>query len=258
MRADFESLTAASGAGLYQDNWAMAVLQAYFDESGKLKDKGEHVVFGGIAGRLDEVSVFSRRWKEVLGSDVDHIHMRDAMRLEGEFEGYDETRRDEILIECAKVAQSSSAMIVVSEMDKNDFLGLAQEEQQRLNNPTYGGFEACVRSLARQFYNHDLYLWYDESQEYAETCLKLYQRMKNLNTDLLRRLPSLTFADDQQFPGLQAADMIAYCAYVVQRDRSNAKKVIREILSIFKKEFNGQEHLLYLRGGQLGSGILES
>jgi hypothetical protein len=239
----------------------MAILQAYFDESGKLQDNADHVVFGGLAGRMDEVSVFSRQWRELLGSDVDHIHMKDAMRLEGAFKGWKgkESARDELLIECAKLAWSESGMLIVSEMDKNDFLTLAPSQRKRLKNPTYGGFETCIRALAAEFTGHDLHVWYDESQEYAETCLKLYRRLKSMNTDLARRLPSLTFADDEKYPGLQAADMVAYSAYVVQRDGTAAPRVVREIRTIFRgAQRGGKKHLLYTKGASLGSGILES
>ncbi len=238
----------------------MAILQAYFDESGKLHDDGDYVVFGGLAGRMDEVSVFSRKWRELLGSDVDHVHMRDAMRMEGAFRAWKgkEARRDELLIECAKLAHSQSARLIVSEMDKADFRKLAPSEQRRLKNPAYGGFEACIRALASSFSGDDLHIWYDESQEYAGVCLKLYQKIKNLNTDLARRLPSVTFANDEKYPGLQAADMVAYSAYVIKRDGSASQKVVQEINSILnKRRDHGMRHLLYVKGSSLGSGILE-
>jgi hypothetical protein len=31
--------------------------------------------------------VFSRKWKELLGSEFDHVHKRDAMRLDRAFKG---------------------------------------------------------------------------------------------------------------------------------------------------------------------------
>ncbi|MGC2694485.1 MAG: hypothetical protein WA738_01715, partial [Candidatus Angelobacter sp.] len=85
-----------------------------------------------------------------------------------------ERKRDELLIECAKLAQSEAARLFVSVMEKHDFLSLAQTQQERFKNPVYGGFETCVKVLASEFKGHDLHIWYDEAQEYAETCLKLY------------------------------------------------------------------------------------
>src|SRR5437588_7221421 len=95
-----------------------------------------------LAWKMDEVSAFSRKWGDLLGSDVGHIQMADAMRMEGAFKGWNgkESMRDELLVECAKLAQSESARLIVSVMDKNDFLSLAQTQKERLKNPVYGGF----------------------------------------------------------------------------------------------------------------------
>jgi len=254
-----ETFSPLWGASL--ESTVMMALQAYFDESGKLQDKNaDHVVFGGIAGKMDEVSVFSRKWQAILGSDVDHIHMKDAMHFNGAFRGWGnrESRRDEILIECAKVAFENSAMLIVSEMEKKAFHSLAETQRKRLKNPVYGGFEGCVRALAQSFPGHDFNLWYDESQEYAETCLKMYQRMKSMHVNFAHRLPSITFANDEKCPGLQAADMVAYSAFVVGRDGSSAPRIVKAINSTLRKEINGKGHLLYTKGETLGSGILES
>ena len=251
------SLCAASG--VLGSGGLLAVLQGYFDESGHLNDQADHVIFGGVAGRLDEVSVFSRKWRELLGSDVDHIHMRDAMRCEGAFRGWKdkEDARDELLIEAARLIQSESAMLVVSDMDKQDFRSLPRDQQKKLKNPTYGGFEICIRGVIAQFPTHDLHVWCDESEEYASTCLKIYQRMKSLNTQLASRLPSITFANDEKYPGLQAADMVVYSSYVTTRDGPSAPKVVQEIYTLLSKERHGKQRLVYSKGATLGGGILE-
>src|SRR5258708_179697 len=128
-----ESIYAATMASLGSEN-VMAILQAYFDESGKFKDKTQHVVFGGLIGMMDEVSVFDRKWRSVLGSSVDHIHMRDAMRLQGAFKGRTEADRDEVLVECARVARAESGMLIVSAMGKGEFLSLSPKRQRGLKD----------------------------------------------------------------------------------------------------------------------------
>jgi len=237
------------------------LLQAYFDESGKLSDKScQHVVFGGIAGRMDEISVFSRRWQSILGSDIDHIHMKDAMHFNGAFRGWKEkaSQRDEILIECAKVAHRSSALQVVSELDSPVFRRLDTALRKRLKDPVYSGFEGCVRVLAGRFRQHNFSLYYDESHDYAEECLKLYRKLKNLHVNFAARLTAITFADDSKVAGLQAADMIAYSAFVGKRDGERAPRVIREINAIFRQQVEGAGDLVYTNGDTLGDGILES
>src|SRR5437899_2180087 len=83
-------------------------------------------------------------------SDIYHVNMKDAMRLQGAFKAWKGKpgRRDELLIECAKLAQAEAGMLFVSVMDKGDFLSLAASQKNRLKNPVFGGFEICVRALA--------------------------------------------------------------------------------------------------------------
>lgn len=233
-------------------------IQVYFDESGKLQNRDQYVVFAGVAGHIDEHSAFSRDWAALLGTTVKHIHMRDAMWCRGEFNNWNDRGkdRDELLIECAKLTQRSVAMLIASPMSKADFRSLSTTEQQRLKNPVYGGFEGCVRVLAAEFKNHDLSLWYDESQEYAKTCLDLYHRIKSTSSALRNQLRSITFADDTKFPALQAADMVAYSTFVVRRDGESAPMIIREMYSIFNKKRHGNLEIVYGPGAALGAGAL--
>lgn len=233
------------------------MIHSYFDESGKFKDHNDYVVFGGIVGRIDENSAFTRKWEELLGTDVTHVSMKDAMRLETPFRGWSETRRDELLVECAKLIKSRSGMTFVSEISKIEFATLPENLRRKLKDPIYGGFEVCMRSLVHEFPNHDLCLCCDESEEYASTCLKIYQTVKSRSLDLKPRLASLTFGDDTKFPGLQAADMVAYCANRVLRESFNAPPIVRVIQGILRAEKGNKQHLIYADTSSLGSGILE-
>jgi len=235
----------------------LMMIHAYFDESGKFKDPSDFVVFGGIVGRIDETSVFTREWRELLGPDIAYISMKDAMRLETPFRGWTEARRDELLIECAKLIKSRSGMSFVSEISKADFATLPEPLRKKLRDPIYGGFEVCVRALVREFPNRDLCLWCDESEEYASTCLKTYQMVKSKSLDLKPRLVSLAFGDDTKFPGLQAADMVAYVANRILREASNAPRIVREIHSILRADKGSKKHMIYTDTASLGSGIME-
>jgi hypothetical protein len=51
----------------------------------------------------------------------------------------------------------------------------------------------------------------DDSEEYSSECLRAYRRLKQLEPLISKRVPCITFADDQYYAPLQAADMYAYC-----------------------------------------------
>lgn len=50
----------------------------------------------------------------------------------------------------------------------------------------------------------------DEDEETAWNCYRLYRRVKELQPEIGNRLAALTFANDQYFPALQAADMLSF------------------------------------------------
>ena len=72
----------------------MAVILLALDESGKL-DNTEDVVFGGCMFENSESHRFGERWNKRLDeSKIYSLHMKDAMRLGGNFRGWKDPDRD--------------------------------------------------------------------------------------------------------------------------------------------------------------------
>lgn len=73
----------------------LAVLQAYIDDSGNLQDSA--LVLAGYIASVEQWAAFAEEWRRVLDMPlaIKYFKMNDAYRLNGEFTGFSERRRDE-------------------------------------------------------------------------------------------------------------------------------------------------------------------
>ena len=242
---------------------SVATLQVYCDESGKLQDQ-KCVVFAGCIFRNDEMLGFDRKWREFLASaGVRYVTMKEAMHLRGEFQGWSGKRlaeRDDILETLALLLMDRSVLHQVATMDTANFQSLSQSQKARLKDPTYAGFEVLLRSIVddcgrkAQNRDHRFHIVYDLSQEYSETCLRLFHRMRTMEQAPNQYFPSIAFADDREFPGLQAADMIAYCKFqeFTQRRSDRKWKIIQRLSEILKGAGGERGFGTYQPGRSLG------
>jgi len=118
----------------------MAAFQVYCDESGELHDK-KCVSFAAAVFPQDEVAVFNRKWKSLLG-EVRCISMKEAMNFEGEFRGWKgrEHDRDGLLESLATLAQERVMYHTNSTVDAATFASFDPKLQARLRGISYAGF----------------------------------------------------------------------------------------------------------------------
>lgn len=243
----------------------MAVFQVYCDESGKLSDS-KCVIFAGVLFRESEVAGFSERWSSYLkDAAIRSLHMKEAIRLEGEFRDWKgrDKDRDALLETLGKLLHDRSVLQVVFTMNVEEFKGLDPTTQNLLKNPVYAGFDGLLkairsRALLHNAPNHKFHLVYDLSEEYSVQCLKLFNRMRMLQQPIAQFFPSIAFADDREFPPLQAADMIAYCAREeFLRGVGHCDGIIGKLLEISGSTASVSKTALFKAGRPLGEGIVE-
>jgi len=251
-------------AGVYgcDESILMGVFQAYFDESGKLADKNL-VVFAGCVASVADWQSFSERWPGTLGP-VRYIHMKEAMRLEGEFKHITDGDRDDLLVAAAELAVQRYAFSFHVPVVSAKFRALPDKLQQRLKDPVYCGFEGLLRNLANSAaniqvqsgreYSHSFQLYADSSEQYSVQILKLYHRLRMMYQDMRERFQSITFAEDEHFPPLQVADMIAYCRRCEEAGELD-RPVLKKLLEVFNRNGSMENmDLVYnAESGQLGA-----
>jgi hypothetical protein len=241
----------------------MGSLMAAFDESGKLADS-LCVTFGGYMAEFSSAQAMSIKWNKLIQAHgLEYIRMTDALRFQGQFDGWKKERRkerDELLRELATMAHPHTALLIATPMSCEEFKNLPSDDRQRLKNPQYCGFEGCVKVLTQEAIRlgDSLQLYCDSSEEFSATCLGLYHKLRMTSQDFRERCTSLTFAEDRQFPPLQLADVFASCV------RQNALRktlrpdpVVDDLLEIFGKSGKIGGFVHYRPGEGLGDAIVE-
>lgn len=238
----------------------MVIVKACYDESGKPNDQ-DYVVFAGCVATDSQWGVISEQWKAILAeNEIRYLTMKEAFGFTGEFKHWRQRKkeRDRLLLKLASMAHPLIAFYVASPIKSKEFTDLTDKQRAKLKHIQYCGFEACVRQTIEGIKNREMrvHIYCDSSEEYARECLELYIKLRRTNQEMRDKCIAITFAEDEHFPPLQMADMIAYCVRHGKSDR--AEPIITQILGIFQKDGIGTSGLVYKEGGGgLGHGLLE-
>jgi hypothetical protein len=200
----------------------MAILHLCLDESGKFRDS-DYVSFCGYVSYAHDWEAFSQDWMSALLSEgLSVLHTTDAYRFNGDewkakkaAWGTDaEAERDALLLRFAAIVNKHAGPCVGAAVDAAHYRKMASDFRKRLTNPHYLGFEQVVRevvglsNVAGQ--QHTIGLIVDDEEEYSIECYRLLTKLKLRNPDMRNRLTSLCFANDNTYPPLQAADLLAH------------------------------------------------
>lgn len=200
----------------------------YADESGKMQ-KSEYTSFCGFVAYDLEWWRFYQEWESCRFSwEVPAIHMayihdptRDKSgawgKVKDRWGNTWEHRKQDMLQAFARVIRTSNLVCVGSTIDSEHFVKMPDKpyKQAMGNDPLYLAFYNLVRNAIDKMDNvqghHTLSVIIDDDQQSAHNYYDLLGSMrKQFPKDVSERISELGFANDVAFPGLQAADMIAY------------------------------------------------
>ena len=81
------------------------------------------------------------------------------------------------------------------------------------DDPQYAMFRTCVEGLLKAEPVAEYVVVCDLSEQFACGCIKMFNKIRHSGLHQAKdRLFGIMFADDTVHPGVQAADMVAYCA----------------------------------------------
>lgn len=212
----------------------MAHFYIYADESGKLATN-DYTSFCGYVGPALEFERVMVEWNICRFSwGVPPIHMRLVMYPERDKSGRWqkirdawgvswEERRWEMLKQFASIIANSSLVSVGSVVDAAHFKTLGESRFKKdMKNPIFMSlYLLLMNSIDRiDSINTSLpiSIIIDDDEEYAMQCYQFITAMKSADpatspSEILRvrqRISAITFANDDSYPALQMADMIAY------------------------------------------------
>jgi hypothetical protein len=125
------------------------MIQCFFDDSGKEADSPFVVVAGYIARDI-YWQKFNDMWKHMLMKHgTRQVHMKDLIGLHREYKrlGWDETKRNEVISDCASLIKHSELIGIGVAVDARHYVTLSKERRKRFGSVQEFCFQRVVRML---------------------------------------------------------------------------------------------------------------
>jgi hypothetical protein len=197
----------------------VAVINCYFDESGKMND-APAISFSGVCVKQSALAKFDDEWKELLRHfGLPSLHMKEISDLNIEVcpsIPANRTFKDtiNILKQFADCMNDHLEIGIIQAWDVPGFKALDPTVVKGMGSPTnpyYLAFARGVMELSDYAGADDqISIICDEDAETAWKCFQHYLGLREADPDIRKKTISLSFADDEHFPALQAADLTAY------------------------------------------------
>lgn len=206
----------------------MAFLHAYFDESGKQHDHPA-VTFTGVCVSDSRLSAFDSEWGVLLRQyGLKSLHMAKVSRLKencGPKMPRHQTieQRIEALVPFADCINKNLEKGLIQAIDVKGFKELNDQSKQGIGSPDDPYYLAFARGMVEliDYVQGDdrISLICDDDKSTAWLCYCHYRAIRRVHLDVRKKIVSLTFATDDYFPALQAADMVAFLSRLEAKRR---------------------------------------
>jgi len=187
--------------------------------------------------------------------------MKEVIHYQGQFYSWKtrEAERDQLILRLIEMSFPLVALFVTAPCDTEGFKRLPVDQRKKLVDPQYCGFEGCMKIVIGGLSaEHDLHVVCDSTEEYSEKMLGLYLRMRRKDAQFKKRCIAITFAEDNMFPPLQLADIVAYCERHQRTTKPDEQHpLVRQIMKRIKADGSKTKELTYAADGPgLGSGVM--
>jgi hypothetical protein len=211
-------------------------LYVYLDESGKFHDGTGFICLCGYMGEDAQLVKFNRRWARLLkDSGLSSLHTT-KFPSECKKLGLDETEADKLLTKFIDIIRESELFGFAVGVDGKYFKQKLKLAGRPKADPALFAIHRILREMREacaQVHNHQprIMLTFDEAEDYAITTYKLVSRLRKANPEVKEMILAITFADDEHFSPLQAADLLANLTNKYWRDSlAEASPKVPELL----------------------------
>jgi hypothetical protein len=168
---------------------------AFGDESGHSASPGFYSM-GMWVGPESAWERFDKAWRMVLDAfEILHLHMREYAHSLGPFKGWEELQRRQLMTAVLLVLEKANVFPLVAALSIAEYRRLTQVQQLRLRDPFFTCLQETIRGCG-------LFLLEDPNKEKVR----------------------IIYSRQDEFPGLQAADLLAYESFrycqIVQKNLS--------------------------------------
>jgi len=216
-----------------KEDW-MAVWYVYGDESGKMGKDVDRTSFCGYVAHNSVWQIFCQNWNNARHKwNVPPIHMARIMNPDRKDDDWKKVKdregngwekfRDLMLDDLAGLAYHTDLAAIGAAVDCAHFMKIADADpdfKKFHKNPVFAAFHTFVMDAIERTEVTDksstISIVIDNDREYA---MKVYEQLEGLKDLALHderfkkvrdRVQGISFVNDNHYPGVQLADMIAY------------------------------------------------
>ncbi len=231
----------------------MAVFHIYGDESGKLSAQADYTSFCGYVAHASTWQAFAEMWNNCrLKWQVPPIHMSRIMFPDSKDDAWKQVKdkwgeswaikRNDLLGELAEIVRSSGIVCVGAIVNAKHFRLVADSDpafKKLYRDPIHMAFHTFVMRGIDKIEVIDKHspigIVVDDDEEFGMQIHQQFNTLKkNLDSELQKthdervrdsirraknRLHAISFVNDDSYPGVQVADMIAYEARRIMVER---------------------------------------
>jgi len=203
------------------------VLKVAMDESG-VHDESPVVTVGAYVARPVQWQNWTKRWN-VAKRPIKVFHAVDCQNLVGEFKGWDEGKRNDLVKRCLPVIAEGDFPGVVVGIQMHEFeMALAGRDDLKsiFGTPYTACFQWVVQiimNFALGAGNRERIGFVHEFNDYRQEALEAFGWIKK-HGNPLGNIVGLQFADKKDYVPLQAADILAYEGNKRLRDPSRRER----------------------------------
>jgi len=189
---------------------------AFLDDSGKFKDS-DFVCLAGYLSDDDGWTQFSEKWgKLLIKHGIPYIHMKELISLRGPYEnlGWTPAQRDDVVNDFIDVIRAHIQVGFGVAVDAKYFRSMCADAQKKIGDPAYFCLHRIlyliIKKLKSVGYQPSVTITFDDCEEFSVRCYRIWSKLRKIVPDVHDYVPSISFADDQKFWPLQAADILAW------------------------------------------------
>jgi hypothetical protein len=216
-----------------QDGWVI-VFRVYMDESG-VHDDSPVITVAAYIGRPKDWRNWTKRWN-IAKRPIKVFHAADAQNLHGEFEGWSEPERDELVKRLLPVIVDANfpGIVIGIHMDEFRKAMAGHPDLLAIFGTPYGAcFQWLVQSLMflqAGTRNRERIAFAHENNDYQKEALDGFNFVKQHNNPHGVTV-GIMFGDKASYTPLQAADILAYEGNKRMRDPERPERRPWKILN---------------------------
>jgi Protein of unknown function (DUF3800) len=195
----------------------MALLKAYFDESGT-HDQSTVVMITGLMGTMDQWAVFEQDWTKLLSNlGLSHFHASACAAREEIFAPLHHSTRRDLFVNLMQIIMDHKLTPVNGTVWRSDWDKFKNGPHGgRCPDPYYLCLEYVIDQMVQWAINHangeSVAPTFALQDEYATRALETYKVIQRIPR-WQNRLGPLVFVPAEDYPALQGADLLGYELY---------------------------------------------